>query len=59
MTLREFFKHIDNKTTLVDLCTPLWRKIETVEQFEKELSDKILDKKISNWNFTDKFLVDI
>lgn len=59
MTLRELFNHITNKTTLMDLHTPLWRHCAEVREFEKELTDKILDSEISNWTFTNKFVVDM
>ena len=59
MTLRELLSHFKNKTTWVDLCTPLWRKCGEIKDIEKELDDSILDIKVSNWYYTNALNVDI
>lgn len=56
MTLKELFKHFVDKTILVDLCTPLWRHIKSIKEFESELGDKILDTPIYSWSFSNNMI---
>lgn len=59
MTVRELLSHFTNKTTWVDLCTPLWRKCGEIKNIEKEVSDEILDMKISGWKFTNSLEINM
>lgn len=59
MTLRELLSHFKNKTTWVDLSTPLWRKCGEIKAIERELSDEVLDMKVSNWNYTNSLNIDM
>ena len=56
MTLKDLFKHFEDKTLLVDLCTPLWRHIKSIKEFESELGDKILDMSINSWSFSNNMI---
>lgn len=59
MTLRELLSHFTNKTTWVDLCTPLWRKCGELRHIESEVSDAVLDLKVDSWIFTNFLIINM
>lgn len=59
MTLKELLSHFKNKTTWVDLCTPVWRKCGEIKHIEKALPEHILNMEVSNWNYTNSLNIDM
>jgi len=59
MTLRELLSHFKNKTTWVDICTPLWSKHGELKHIEKELTEDLLDTKVTNWNYTNALTIEM
>ena len=56
MLLKELFKHFKDKSITVDLCTALWRKFDTIENFENNLSEDILNIKVYDWKYSNSIL---
>lgn len=56
MTVKELFKHFKDKNMMVDMCTPLYRKIKTIRNFELEFTEKMLDFEVSNWEYDNNTL---
>lgn len=59
MTLRELLSHFINKTTWVDLYISSKKMSGEIKNIEKDVSDKILESKVSNWTFTNSLEINI